>query len=165
MVREARPEDAAAIARVHTETWQIAYRGIVPDEILDGLEVSEGRIAASLGLIEDESVQIFVADDDELRGFVSAGRSRDLESEGEIYAIYVHPSAWGRGFGRELMAAAEQSLRTLGFAEAALWVLADNARARRFYEAAGWTLEDGARKAVPAGTASGLIEVRYRRRL
>ena len=32
MVRKARVDDAGAIARVHTETWRVAYRGIVDDD-------------------------------------------------------------------------------------------------------------------------------------
>ncbi|HBA44421.1 MAG TPA: N-acetyltransferase, partial [Alphaproteobacteria bacterium] len=27
-IRAARPEDAAAIARIHTDSWDIAYRGL-----------------------------------------------------------------------------------------------------------------------------------------
>ena len=32
-LRPARPGDAAAIAKVHVETWRATYAGIVPDEI------------------------------------------------------------------------------------------------------------------------------------
>lgn len=65
-----------------------------------------------------------------------------------------------------MIAAAEEALRELGFAEAGLWVLEDNPRARGFYEAVGWRLDDGGRKTLPnESMARGLIEVRYRRRL
>src|SRR5918998_4172552 len=37
VVREARPADAAGIARVHVDTWRTTYRGIVPDDHLDAL--------------------------------------------------------------------------------------------------------------------------------
>ena len=42
-VRRARPEDAGGIARVWIAAWRIAYRGLVPDALLDGLSVDERR--------------------------------------------------------------------------------------------------------------------------
>jgi hypothetical protein len=43
VIREASIEDAAAIADLHVRSWQAAYRGIVPDVILDGLSVEARR--------------------------------------------------------------------------------------------------------------------------
>jgi len=82
---------------------------------------------------------------------------------GELYAIYLDPSHWGRGYGRALMHAAERGLAEAGFEEAHLWVLDTNARARRFYEIAGWSA-DGGRKTEHRGDVE-LREVRYRRDL
>jgi hypothetical protein len=39
VVREASVNDAAAIADLHVRAWQMAYRGIVPDAILDGMSI------------------------------------------------------------------------------------------------------------------------------
>ena len=38
-VRHANESDASAIARVRAESWRAAYRGIVPDAFLDGMDV------------------------------------------------------------------------------------------------------------------------------
>jgi hypothetical protein len=35
-MREAQPQDAAEVARVHVRSWQVAYRGLFPDDYLDG---------------------------------------------------------------------------------------------------------------------------------
>lgn len=72
-------------------------------------------------------------------GFASCGEGRDPVGEGELYAIYALPEAWGSGVGSALMTAALEALRANGFATASLWVLEDNPRARRFYEREGWT--------------------------
>ena len=37
-IRRARPEDAEAVARVHVAGWRHAYRGLLPDDYLDGLD-------------------------------------------------------------------------------------------------------------------------------
>ena len=41
MIRPAIPADARPIAEVHVRTWQEAYRGIVPDAVLDALDVDD----------------------------------------------------------------------------------------------------------------------------
>jgi hypothetical protein len=42
-VRRARLQDAAAIARVHVDAWRSTYRGIVPDEHLDGMSYERSK--------------------------------------------------------------------------------------------------------------------------
>jgi len=41
MIRPATPEDARAIAEVHVASWRYAYRGLLPDDVLDRLSVEE----------------------------------------------------------------------------------------------------------------------------
>ena len=36
-IRRAKRDDAAAIGRVHVETWQAAYAGMLPDAMLVGM--------------------------------------------------------------------------------------------------------------------------------
>ena len=38
-VRRATPGDARRIAQIQVETWRAAYVGVMPQEILDGLDV------------------------------------------------------------------------------------------------------------------------------
>jgi hypothetical protein len=40
VIREARLDDALAIARVHVDTWLSTYRGIVPEDYLARLDYS-----------------------------------------------------------------------------------------------------------------------------
>jgi GNAT superfamily N-acetyltransferase len=139
-VRRAEPADARAIAEVHVCTWQVAYRHAFPAEVLQGLSVDEreerwrdhlgGRVAAWIAEAGGKVV-----------GFVSVGPSRTEEDEGELYAIYVLPEAWGSGAASGLMAAAKDWFAEEGYATAMLWVLADNPRARRFYEREGWRVD------------------------
>lgn len=98
----------------------------------------------------------------EIIGFADLGPSRDPDTSdatGELYAIYVLASEWGRGAGRALMAASLEAMRAAGFREAILWVLEDNPRTRRFYERGGWEL-DGAEK-LDRHLGVEVAEVRY----
>ena len=165
-LRDARPDDAAAVARVHVRTWQIAYRGLLPDEYLDGQRPEARAARYAFGSPNPNLPSTVVAvDDGVIRGFATTGRSRDADSSatGELLGLYVEPEAWGLGVGRLLIADARARLHTRGFSEATLWVLVGNHRAHRFYRCDGWQ-PDGRSKtdqvrAVP-------VEVmRYRRSL
>jgi RimJ/RimL family protein N-acetyltransferase len=142
-VRRATRDDARAIADVKIETWRATYVGIVPQQILDALDIDEHeriwwRVA------DTEGTAVFVAEDGgTIVGFASVGPCRTEASSGELYAIYVRPSSWGSGAGQALMDAAVAWLGER-WTEAVLWVAEANPRARRFYERCGW-VPDGAR--------------------
>jgi GNAT superfamily N-acetyltransferase len=157
VIRPGTPADAEAVARVHVRTWQAAYAHVFPADRLANL--SGDRRAEQW-----RRHPPLVAEDDEgIVGFVSVGASRDDDAEGELYAIYVDPTRWGTGVGRELIGAGEAKLRELGHRDVVLWVLEDNPRARRFYEAAGWRV-DGSRRPIEF-LGVEVPEVRFRKRL
>lgn len=83
------------------------------------------------------------------------------DDTGEVYELYVDPSAQGRGGGTALLAAAEDWLLGAGFGRAELSVLAPNARARAFYASRGWE-PTGRVIAVDLGTVA-FDEVRMAR--
>jgi GNAT superfamily N-acetyltransferase len=159
-VRRAIPRDAAAIADVHTRSWQGAYAHVFGPEVLASIDVDRRAAGWERNLADDRGA-VFVAESDGgVVAFVSVGPSRDDDAEGELYAIYALPETWGRGLGYALMAPALESLRESGHRDAILWVLDDNPRARAFYEREGWTL-DGAEK-VEEFLGTNVREVRYR---
>ena len=157
-VRRAELRDAAAIAAVHVRAWQWAYRGIMPDDLLDGLDPERRRPMWEATIRSDRQV-VFVAEDKgEIVGFSSVGVHTD-DDLGELYAIYLLEPATGRGFGVQLMVAAERALVALGCPRAVLWVAADNRSTRRFYEAGGWT-HDGSEDTYDL-PGTGVPVVRY----
>jgi ribosomal protein S18 acetylase RimI-like enzyme len=134
-VRDAVAADAAALAGIQVTTWRTAYAGMIPDDILAGLSEAEHRARWETWLPVAPPAFCLVAGSPPV-GFVSGGHLGDGP---EVYALYVAPSAWRRGAGRSLLAAALDRLRAAGGTTAGLWVLRDNARAQSFYEALGWT--------------------------
>ena len=137
-MREAQPQDAAEVAGVNVRSWQVAYRGLFPDDYLDGLRAEDRMAHYTFGDGRPGSPATLVAViDATICGFVATGPARDEDAAdaGEVYAIYVDPQAWGRGIGRSLIAEARTRLSRQGFTEAVLWVHAGNERAQRFYRA------------------------------
>jgi GNAT superfamily N-acetyltransferase len=169
-IRRAGAEDAMAIAIVHVQSWQAAYRDLVPLDYLDSLDPQQRRPVWERILSEarwPRAGTLIAAEGTEVVGFASICPARDDDKEpastGELAAIYLLPEAWGKGLGRELMMSAVSALRDAGFDEAILWVLDTNSRARRFYEAAGWHADGAGKQDGTRGFV--LSEVRYRRPL
>jgi len=150
-IRRAKRDDASAIGRVHVETWQSTYAGMLPDSMLVAMsDVRQSawwsRVLADPG----EARGVFVADDEEMGvvGFGSCGPVRDPPESmpegldgrevrvGEVYTLYVEPDFQNRGLGRRLLDALFRQLKADRCDTAVLWMLAENPT-RFFYEGLG----------------------------
>jgi ribosomal protein S18 acetylase RimI-like enzyme len=157
-------DDAEAIGRVHVAAWQAAYRGLMPDDLLDGLDPVARAETWRQRLTAGEARPLVVeGEDGTVVGVAHVGADREHDDRGELWMINLAPEAWGTGLGRQLLERATDELRNRGYDEAVLWVLDTNARARRFYETAGWAA-DGTAKREDMGGAE-VTQVRYRRPL
>lgn len=166
ILRPAEPRDALEVARVHIRTWQVAYRGLVPDEYLDSLNIEDRAARYDFtGADVSKPYTILSIADTMIAGFVTTLPSRlaDLPQDGEVGALYVSPQYWDRKIGAALIAAARERLVSQGFASAYLWLLDGNHRAERFYGIDGWWA-DGA-KQTDTSRGFALNELRYRRQL
>jgi GNAT superfamily N-acetyltransferase len=165
VVRTAVVADAAAIAAVHVASWRSAYRGIVPDSVLDRLDVekrTEGWRAGLRDAADGDLVAVALVER-RVCGFVRAGSTGDDETAGEIHAIYVDPQRWGEGIGGALLGVAEQALADRGLCHGRLWAFSANHRARRWYETRGWR-RDGAESTIDLD-GTPVPEVRYTKKL
>ncbi len=158
-VRPATPADGRAIAEVKIETWRATYAGVVPQAVLDAMEVeAHARYWARAAACDDAGT--FVAEQGgEVMGFASSGPCFHDVAIGELYAIYVRPSAWSTGAGLALMEAGVVWLSER-WPAAVLWVAEENPRARRFYERYGWVAETTRVAEVAPGAV--ISEVLYR---
>jgi ribosomal protein S18 acetylase RimI-like enzyme len=161
-IRPAVAEDAEAITRVHLESWREAYAGVVSQAYLDAVD-ADARSQQWRATIDDRHGTVLVAEQDgAIVGFAHVGASRDEDATygtREIHAIYLEPSAWGRGVARELMRHLLSELPD--GTTVTLWALSDNERARHFYRRHGFT-PDGVERMGEAGDDT-YLEVRYRR--
>jgi len=163
-LRAACSSDIRAIAGIHVASWQAAYRGILPDKLLDGLEVSE-RAAPWAHWISGSGVHTLVAElGQELVGFIRLCPARPIADPPpnamEITHLYVHPSRQHGGTGTALLDRAIDLADEERYAWLILWVLEANRSARQFYERFGFE-PDGARRTDPGFLGNDAAEVRY----
>jgi ribosomal protein S18 acetylase RimI-like enzyme len=163
VVRPARPEDVDNVVDIGLASWRDGFRGVVPPDLMPDPGGLRARIQER---IAERGPPIAVGElDGKVRGWITFGISRDADADpsvGEIWALNVHPDAWRRGIGRELVGYALEQLARMPFSEATLWTFRDTPRSRSFYEALGFE-HDGATQRRHA--SGGAIEVRYRLRL
>jgi GNAT superfamily N-acetyltransferase len=106
--------------------------------------------------LNDPNVETYLAwTDPGAVGLVSIGY-------GFLRTLFVEPGSWGTGVGSALHNHGLDRLKELGFSEARLWTLTDNAQAQRFYEHRGWTAT-GATRVVPF--PPNPLDIEYRRPL
>jgi GNAT superfamily N-acetyltransferase len=170
-IRRASVADVEAIAELHGRSFLAAY----PDLSRTIATINQGlsrRVTLWTERIDrpPTGCATFVANEDfRIHAFIHVGPSRDDDDQrggtGQIFSIHVDPPRWGSGIGKRLLDHALDFLRSSGFSEAMLWVVAGNSRARQFYEALGWRPDGMQRKeilAVEGPDGDEVDVVRYR---
>jgi ribosomal protein S18 acetylase RimI-like enzyme len=165
-IRCATPHDADTLTKVHIDSWQSAYRGLVPDSHLAKLD-SANRVQRFRKALTEHSEETYLAEENgKVLGFLTVGGCRDSDVDrqetGEIWGIYLAPAHWRKGVGRSLCQYGENLLQSRGYTVATLWVFKDNQQSRRFYEAMEFR-PDGASKTLHPGAP--LEAIRYRKEL
>lgn len=165
-IRPATSADARDLGEVHVAAWRWAYRGLMPDDLLDSLR-AESRAKGWAAMLEDSadrSYAAWVAEvDGEIVGFASSSNAADDDVPAgtvELLSIYLLEPYLGRGIGHALLEHAEREWRRAGYQTAVLWVLESNERSRSFYAGHGWET-DGSRKMQQLGGGAEGAMVRY----
>jgi RimJ/RimL family protein N-acetyltransferase len=150
VVRPAGPEDVPRMADIHVAGYEDAYRGKLPDEVLDERTPELRRRVWSQRLAEERPREfVFVAEvDGVVQAFVS-GRQANADEVEELDPavgcwenMYSDPGVVGTAVGfrasLEMHKALEAAFRERGYREAVAFVLEGNDRAARFFELLGW---------------------------
>ncbi|MDD5599820.1 MAG: GNAT family N-acetyltransferase [Victivallaceae bacterium] len=145
IIRTAAPGDAAGIAEVHWESWRSAYKGIMPDNYLNGISYEKRfnmwkKIFSAQSNDLYEKLLIFVAADEsgKIIGFVSGGVLKHPQDryKAELGGIYLLRKYQRFGIGSRLIAFFTEALLNLDIPSLRLGVLAEN-DSRLFYEKLG----------------------------
>ena len=165
-VRTATPEDVPIMCEITVRGWQAAFRGLFPDDFLDGMNPKARESAFAERVMGGGSHHLAVAIDDEVVGFVGLAppeaEELDPNRVHELWGLYIEPERFSTGVGRILMRHALDHLQTGYWEYAILWTLRDLDRTCRFYESAGW-YRDGEEKPwqIPEGNSVTLVRYRF----
>ena len=168
-VREGRPDDAGAVARVQTRAWRRMYERDLPAPVLEELtgDAAERRFAEhwreSMERPPTGRHRLLVAVQPsgdggdrtgEVAGFASIGPAGDDDrwprTDAEVYELHVAPGHAREGHGSRLVNAVADTLRDDLFGTAFIWVPDSDTVTTGFLESAGWR-PDGARRELDMG--------------
>ena len=134
--------DASAIAALHAESWRSAYRGLYPDEFLDG-PILEERLLI-LERTDDRSDPerqhvIAAIADGELIGFACVLLDAEPDWSPLLDNLHVKPVHKGHGHRRASPQASREWIAGAAPGQPMhLWVMEGNRRRTAFLRSAGW---------------------------
>lgn len=140
--RSATAKDIPAIAKVHVESWQRSFAGLVPRDFLDNMSVARRIEAFERRFGGNSSYQMLVAEDADagIVGFADFGKPRKAsEFDAELYAIYFLPEFQRSGIGANLFRLCLEEMIECGFGSLCLDSL-EVSPFRGFYEKLGGTV-------------------------
>ena len=138
-IRDATKQDASSIARLHTESWKIVYRGILPDTYLDN-DLEAERIEHWQDKMNNlpSLDRVWVAETDgAIIGFIAIWLVEPGGPEALVCNLHVSPRHKGQGIGKALLASAAKWMITGSKTSCYLYVYDANLPAIRFYEKMG----------------------------
>jgi ribosomal protein S18 acetylase RimI-like enzyme len=144
IIRAAKFTDAEGIARVHDESMETTYSGIL-NKWLDNLS-HEQHVMMWKNVLSAETNEFYenfimhVAENEPggIIGFVFGGKKRQHDNiyTGELFGIYLLREYQRQGIGHKMISAFAQSLLNIDVESMMVWDLAEN-EAIRFYEKLG----------------------------
>ncbi len=140
-IREAKREDAEAMAALTAAAWQTAYTGVI-DAAYIATRTAEYYTPKFQTRIAERQWKILVA---EAEGHVVGYATGDFLSAGsadcEVKGLYVHSQYQGKGIGRRLLDAMRQHFQALGCQHMIVWSTR-GAKNNGFYRRMGGVAEE-----------------------
>ena len=138
-----KPEDSLEVARIHTLSWQKAYKGIVDQNFLDSIDIEKRAASWKTGIETNDPciIRLVSEKNNHILGFACGLENRTKielpDCDAELWAIYVHPDHENQGAGKSLLEYFKEELRLAGKTRFCVWAIKENLPARRFYEKLG----------------------------
>ena len=138
IVRPANLKDAKRATEINVIGWQTAYKGLMPDEFLSKMQVTEKRIGNFESAISNPEFVFLVAEENgQVIGYLHGGKNQEnanIPFDYAVYGLYVDPNFQRRGAGRLLL---KNFREKIGNASFFLHALKGNDQAMSFYTKAG----------------------------
>jgi ribosomal protein S18 acetylase RimI-like enzyme len=149
VLRPATGADADAMGRIAQRSWEVTYRGMIPDAVLDEwiAEAPDSWRALFATRPPDSPGRAWVGErDGVVLGYATTSPAKDQwlpppDGAGELGNLYLDPDAIGTGLGRRLYEHSVADLATRGFDPLVVWAFRDNHRAAGFYRRMGLVID------------------------
>ena len=148
-IRRAKISDCKTIGFIHVESCKAAYKGIIPDSVLNSVSAKRMADYYYRVLVKKAQDVVLIFKDDKPAGYMSLIEYRNKNnnySAMQVYRIYLLPSYRHQGLGTELINWGIKEAKDKGHSKLFLWVIKENLSARKFYEKLGLRYDGTARR-------------------
>lgn len=138
--RRASQCDASLIAQTRQKVWAATYRGIYPDEMIDGFDLVQHTQRESDRLRNPNYHCFMVMDGPECAGYFAFGTIREGIWKNYIFrlhSLYLLPRYQGRGLGRKIFSLVQENCLAYGKGRMYLDCHPANEKALGFYRRMG----------------------------
>ena len=143
-IREATIEDIPEVAKLHVESWNKTYKGIISQEHLDNMR---NNLAKRIERMKNEfnmRKMIVATKNDEIVAFsefvFSNEFSKDLDIDCELCGLYVKNEYLNSGIGTMLFNYVRDLFKKNNKKKMGLWCVKENINAINFYKRKGGTI-------------------------
>lgn len=147
------PEYSEILAGIMRSAWRSAFRGILPDAVIEQYTQAESCKAMFRQILSSGIGTMYLAERNSRPMGLLYWFSESRE-DARIEALLTIPDAWGKGIGAALIEKALADAKAAGHATIHVWPFAENHRARRFYEKWGFA-------ATGKSRSSDALELEY----
>ena len=161
-IRRAIPGDEQVLAYIQTESWKVAFAGILSPEELVRCTNQEKAEQMYHSILRREGCNMAIElVNDQPHCIAAWGTNRcDLgDAVGEQICIHSLQNNWAKGYGAAMMEYVLAQLQQAQYESVILWVFEDNKRARRFYKKHGFELTEQKKM------ANGIAELMYMKKI
>jgi ribosomal protein S18 acetylase RimI-like enzyme len=146
IIRTIIPSDIHDVAHIHRLSRMEYERGIIYGDDLERDNIDHFIKNWQTWMNDDEISKLCLEDENEIRGFVLYGRIKTRPSfdqgvvpryGAEIYAIFINPDHFRKGYGAKLFKAACKDLADKKLTSMILWTLKKNKKSSAFYSSFG----------------------------
>lgn len=143
-IRLARGSDVPVIARIHVDSWQQTYSGLLPRKVIDQHSYPD-RLALWEKIYQSDRTLVAIDEHSgRLLGFITGGPQRShpemTDYPGEIYGLYVDPKLEHHGIGTRLFYSKRAELLNERLLPFTIDCLSSNVPALGFYQSHGGEL-------------------------
>ncbi|WP_160687104.1 GNAT family N-acetyltransferase [Clostridium sp. C2-6-12] len=139
VIRKANDSDIELIANLYIENWKKTYRGLLSNEFLNSLKVSDG-IQKWQEYLKKERHMIFVAyEDEKFLGFSACKEDDEIESCLYLDSLHVSEASRGKGIGTKLINTVGHYAYSQGYKCMSICIVKGNSNAKILYEKLGAT--------------------------
>ncbi len=135
--------EAPILTELRKKMWETAYRGIYPDSMIDNYDTELHLIKDTHDLGDKGKRFFFVVQDGEIVGYFCFGAPSYAPYKDYslcLNALYLLPTARGKGIGRQIMGYVRSMCRDIGESGFYNACNVHNKPALRFYERMGGVL-------------------------